>query len=133
VTCLTHRAIRFFIRDDNSLWPFFLTERFPVPQESQQGLLIRERRVQLWQRNDSAIAISRFHEQAVREPLTLHRFSKSDTRLFQDALERYPSKFTGPDECSDAVIFNVRQGFEVSAAQNHLFPGISLNGQLLTL
>jgi hypothetical protein len=29
--------------------------------------------------------------------------------------------------------FYVSQGFEVSAAQNHLFPGITLNGQLLTL
>jgi hypothetical protein len=29
--------------------------------------------------------------------------------------------------------FDVRQGFKVCAAQKHLFPGISLNGQLLTL
>jgi hypothetical protein len=34
---------------------------FPVTQESQQGLFIGERRAQLWQRNDSPIAISRFN------------------------------------------------------------------------
>jgi molybdopterin-binding protein len=61
----------FFVRDHDSVCPFFLTERFPLPQESQQGLLIGECRVQLWQRYDSPIAISRLHEQTVREALAL--------------------------------------------------------------
>jgi hypothetical protein len=68
----------FFVRDHDSVCPFFLTERFPLPQESQQGLLIGECRVQLWQRYDSPIAISRLHEQTVREPLAPHRFAKGD-------------------------------------------------------
>ena len=111
-----------FIWDSNAVGPIFLAERFPVPQESKQDLLISERRVQLWQGDDSPIAVGCFYEQTIGEPFARHGFSKADTSPFQHAFERNTFKIYGSRGMFGRCDLDVRQSFKVCAAQTYWFP-----------